>query len=137
VSDLLDPGSSRLLLHDHESHPLTVAAISRLRLPNAALAFLSACSTTTTAQQLADEAVHITAAFQLAGYCRVIGTLWRIGDSAAAGVSKEVYRLLTTNGTAPAQLDASAHAIHDATKRRRDLLATSPSAWAAFIHVGA
>jgi CHAT domain-containing protein len=76
VSDSVDPGSSKLLLYDYASQPLTVAAISVLRLQNAAMAFLSACSTAISNEKLADEAVHITAAFQLAGYSKVIGTLW-------------------------------------------------------------
>jgi tetratricopeptide (TPR) repeat protein len=137
VSDSLDPGSSMLLFHDHASRPLTVAAVSRLRPRNAALAFLSACSTTRASQRLADEAVHITAAFQLAGYSRVIGTLWPVRDPAATRMCKEVYGRLTAGGTSPARLDESAAAVHAATRRLRDLFPGSPSTWATFIHAGA
>lgn len=34
---------SQLLLHDHESHPLTVATLAPIRLDEAQLAYLSAC----------------------------------------------------------------------------------------------
>jgi hypothetical protein len=74
-SDWADPDASHLLLHDHDTHPLTISEISRLDLASAGLAYLSACSTTDGVPRLADEAVRITAAFQLAGYRHVIGTL--------------------------------------------------------------
>ena len=74
-SDWADPDASHLLLHDHDTHPLTISEISRLDLASAGLAYLSACSTTDSVPRLADEAVRITAAFQLAGYQHVIGTL--------------------------------------------------------------
>jgi CHAT domain-containing protein len=47
--------------------PLTVAQIRRQRLPEAGLAYLSACSTGKHTPRLVDESVHITSAFLLAG----------------------------------------------------------------------
>jgi hypothetical protein len=44
---------------------LRVLDISRLRLRHAELTYLSACGTTRTSANLADEAIHITAAFQI------------------------------------------------------------------------
>jgi hypothetical protein len=46
--------------------PLGVLDVSRLRIADADLAFLSACETARTTSQLRDEAIHITSAFQLA-----------------------------------------------------------------------
>ncbi len=43
--DLTSPSVGRLLLHDHQRRPLTVADVARLRLDNAEFAFLSACTT--------------------------------------------------------------------------------------------
>ena len=70
------------MLHDHEDTALTVAEIAQLDLPDADLAFLSACNTTDTAPRLVDEAVHITGAFHLAGYRHVIGTLTPVNATA-------------------------------------------------------
>ncbi|MEU4541499.1 CHAT domain-containing protein [Streptosporangium sp. NPDC023825] len=128
---------SMLLLHDHAIQPLTVAVISRLRIPKAHLAYLSACSTTTTGDpRLVDEAVHITGAFQLAGYQHVIGTLWPIGDAAAVRIAGEVYTHLTNDGTKPPHTDQAALALHHAIRRLRDDHRSNPAMWAAHIHVG-
>lgn len=137
VSDGQDPGSSGLLLYDHAAAPLTVAELSRLQLPNAALAFLSACDTATSSERLADEVLHITAAFQLAGYSRVIGTLWPVRDLIAASMCREVYRALTRDATRPVLLEDSGPAVHAATRRLRERFPASPSVWAAFVHFGA
>jgi len=81
--DWTDPARSSLILTDHATTPLTLADIITLNL-DADLAYLSACDTAVTAPRLADESLHITAAFHLAGYRNVIGTLWPINDQAAA-----------------------------------------------------
>jgi CHAT domain-containing protein len=78
--------------------PLTVADLNALRL-DAKLAYLAACDSTFTHQLLADEAVHITAAFHLAGFRQVIGTLWPVSDLFAAGISAAVYGRMTGAGS--------------------------------------
>ena len=60
------PAASTLVLPDFGVAPLTVADIGALELTGS-LAYLSACDTTVTAPALADEAIHITGAFHLAG----------------------------------------------------------------------
>lgn len=50
-TDWDDPALSRLVLHDHQNRPLTVADINTLHL-NGALAFLSACSTASPSPRL-------------------------------------------------------------------------------------
>jgi CHAT domain-containing protein len=82
-SDLTNPSASHLLLTDHRQRPLTVVDVARLRLDDADLAFLSACSTARPGGRLADEAIHLASAFQLAGYRHMVGTLWPIGDPLA------------------------------------------------------
>ncbi|MEU7825936.1 CHAT domain-containing protein [Catellatospora sp. NPDC049133] len=123
------PDHSRLYLHDHADHPLTVAALSRLRLPDADLAYLSACETTETQLRLADEAIHITAAFQVAGYRSVVGTLWQVSDQASTTLASHFYTNLTEG--AP-----SAQALHHATRELRRRSLRAPSRWAAYIHTG-
>lgn len=129
------PGASCLLLADHKTSPLTVADVAGVRL-DAELAFLSACSTTVTTPRLVDEFLHITGAFQLAGYRQVIGTLWPIIDSLAPEIAGEFYRHLTDGGTAAVQPERSAEALHRAIQRLRQRFPGDPSVWAAHIHVG-
>ncbi len=107
--------------------------IARLRLDHADLAFLSACSTARPGARLADEAIHLASAFQLAGYRHVIGTLWPIQDSPAARLTENLYRALADAGTA----SVAATALHTVTRQLRNELPQEPSVWASHIHVGA
>jgi tetratricopeptide (TPR) repeat protein len=127
------PSDSRLLLHDHQRRPLNVAAVSELRLPSAALAYLSACDTAVTTTDLADEVIHISSAFHLAGYPRVIGTLWTIDDDAAVAIADGVYTALTTGQP---DADRAAQALHDAIAFMRQTHPDQPSLWASHIHIG-
>ncbi|MEV0665768.1 CHAT domain-containing protein [Actinomadura luteofluorescens] len=129
-SDLADPSSSHLLLADHQTRPLTVADLAGLRMDGAELAFLSACSTARPGAHLADEAIHLASAFQLAGYRHVIGTLWPIGDRHAVDIADLVYTAVAGGGDV-------AGAVHDATRQMRDQWPDYPSVWASHVHVGA
>ncbi|NEW69138.1 CHAT domain-containing protein [Streptomyces rhizosphaericus] len=128
-SDLADPSAGWLVLADHHNRPLTVVDLARLRMDDAELAFLSACSTARPSGWLADEAIHVASAFQLAGYRHVIGTLWRIGDWQAVDVADLVYSAIADGA-------GVAEAVHSATRRMRDRWPDDPSAWASHIHVG-
>src|SRR5579859_4453291 len=130
-SDLANPSASRLLLADHQRRPLTVIEVARLRLDDADLAFLSACSTGRPSGRLTDEAIHMASAFQLAGYRQVIATLWRVGDQDAVDIATDIYTTLNS-----ATGDA-ARAAHAATRRFRRRWPDSPSIWASHIHSGA
>ncbi|MET7853509.1 CHAT domain-containing protein [Streptomyces avermitilis] len=138
-SDPSDPSQSRLLLNDHRTDPFTVASLSATKLDQASLAYLSACeSAINAATHLIDEAIHLAAALQLAGFRRVVGTLWEIEDSIAVHIADAFYDHLTTPS---GEVDTSmaAHALHQAVRRVRDErnLHRTPSLWAAHIHVGA
>jgi CHAT domain-containing protein len=128
-----DPSASYLLLTDHRKRPLTVVDVARLRLDEADLAFLSACSTARPSSRLTDEAIHLASAFQLAGYRHVIGTLWRINDQNALELADGLYADVATAGT----VDSAAAALHAVTSRLRDQRAQTPSVWASYIHSGA
>lgn len=132
-NDPSDPSSSHLLLQDHRHNLLSVLDISRQRSHCGELAYLSACNTTATSPTLADEAIHITGAFQLAGYTHVIGTLWAIDDTVAVLIAKQVYGVLTANTP---DAHRAALAVHHATRRIRDTYPHTPSLWAAHIHTG-
>jgi tetratricopeptide (TPR) repeat protein len=136
-SDPADPSRSLLLLHDHDRYPLTVASLAPVDLGRAQLAYLSACETALTSTAgLIDEAIHLTTAFQLAGFPHVIGTLWKINDALAVTIGHSFYTNLRTGAHA---LDTSqaARALHAAVRAVRDDLPRTPSLWAAFIHAGA
>lgn len=136
-TDPREPSRSRLLVHDDAEHPLTVAAIAGLRLTGGALAYLSACSTAATTPRLADESVHLTAAFQLAGYRQVIGTLWEVDDRAAARLADELYTDLTGDGSGPPDTARTARALHRVVRSLRAAYPQRSDLWAAHIHVGA
>ena len=132
ASDPSSPSASRLLLADHERRPLTVVDVARLRLEDAWLAFLSACSTAQPGDRLADEAIHLASAFQLAGYRHVIATLWPIGDKDAVKLAADIYTTLAEGA------DDVAGAVHAAVRQMRSRPGRdTPSAWASHIHIGA
>ncbi|MGW3115321.1 CHAT domain-containing protein [Streptomyces sp. NPDC001091] len=140
VSEPDDPSSARLLVHDHREHPLTVRHISRLELPDARLAVLSACETARGAERLADESIHITSAFQIAGYPHAIGTLWPVHDAVAVRVTRSLYRRLRGGHGAEGEgldADRAALALHHAVRECRTAFPGSPSLWAAHVHSGA
>ncbi|TNC26421.1 CHAT domain-containing protein [Amycolatopsis alkalitolerans] len=132
-SDPDDATASHLLLHDG---PLTVTEISRLRLDHAELAYLSACATARGSTVLADEAVHIASAFQLAGYAQAIGTLWEVRDSTAARIAEDFHRELAATIDDPVR-PAGALALHTAVRRLRGEPDSRPWEWAAYVHAGA
>ena len=130
ASDLANPSASCLLLDDQ---PLTVVDVARLRLDGAGLAFLSACSTARPGGRLADEAIHLASAFQLAGYRHVVATLWPVGDQHAVDLAADIYTALTAAGEGDL-----AGAVHAAARRmRRRWGQDTPSVWASHIHAGA
>jgi CHAT domain-containing protein len=136
-TDPADPSQNRLLLHDHRTSPLTVAALAPVVLEHAQLCYLSACSTARlTDDRLPDEAIHLATAFQLAGFPHVIGTLWEIDDAIAVEIADAFYTALAgPNGA----LDPShaASAIHQAARALRDRFPAAPYLWASHIHAGA
>ena len=137
VGDTTSPSESHLLLHDYVFRPLTVSAISQLSLPDASFAYLSACETSATAPALADEAIHLTGAFQLAGYRHVIGTLWPVNDGAAERITASVYESMTSNGATSPDVTSAAVALHDAVRTLRARCSGDrPSWWAAHVHLG-
>lgn len=137
--DFRDPSRSCLLLHDHATAPLTVADLAPLRLERVELAYLSACDTAANMSRLIDEAVHLAAAFQLAGFPRVVGTLWAILDATAATVADAFYAGLAPAADEALDSSRSAFALHHAVRalRDKDFNRNLPSLWAAYQHFGA
>ncbi|GHI83480.1 CHAT domain-containing protein [Streptomyces xanthophaeus] len=140
VADPQDPSACRILTYDHATSPLTVTDVAGLRLDGAHLAFLSACATSSTRHDLVDEAIHITGAFQLAGFRHVVGTLWPVADELAPEVAESFYAALAGGpqqpGGASAGHDHAAHALHAAVAELHSRYVWFPSLWASYIHVG-
>ncbi|MFC9256232.1 CHAT domain-containing protein [Amycolatopsis thailandensis] len=128
-ADLIVPSRSGIQLHDEV---LTLSEISRLRLADAELAYLSACSTANPGITQADESLHLASAFQLAGFRHVIATLWPIADDIAATTAREIYRHLDGKPSA----DSAAHAVRQATLDLRAAHPDRPDLWATLIHNG-
>ncbi|MFB7051875.1 CHAT domain-containing protein [Streptomyces vinaceus] len=145
TSDPADPSQSRLLLHDHAVAPLTVGSLAPVALDHARLAYLSACRTAAIdTVDLLDEAIHLTSAFQLAGFPHVIGTLWEIDDQTAVRIARAFYEGLRTDA-GPLDPDRAARALHSAVRQVRDGhdlppgydRRRAPLLWAAHLHAGA
>jgi len=138
VTDPRSPSLARLLLHDHGSAPLTAVELSSVHVPNGTLAYLSACETAKSDERLADEAIHIATAFQLAGYGHVIGTLWPVTDSSAGRIADDFYTGLASSLDWADAADAAdaARTLHRAVLDLREDDPARPSRWAAHIHFG-
>jgi CHAT domain-containing protein len=55
---------------------LSVKDLITMRLPDAVLAFLSACQTARGSERLPDQAVHLAASMLFCGFRSVVGTMW-------------------------------------------------------------
>ncbi|TEB29798.1 hypothetical protein FA13DRAFT_1734139 [Coprinellus micaceus] len=122
---------------------LDLGTILRKDLKNADLAFLSACETSTGDVKLSDEAVHLASGMLAAGYRRVVGTMWCIGDKTAQEVSTSFYDWLFDHRDpgSGSRFDGtlSAYALHHSIQKLRDDLGDTDDAilaWAPFVHWG-
>jgi hypothetical protein len=130
--DLAHPEAGQLRLHDGT---LGVLELGRLQLTEASLAFLSACQTAVGGHQVEDESVHLAAAFSLAGFRHVIGTLWPINSYIAAQVAAGFYAgIRKRDGTLAA--GRAACSLHAAIGEIRMRHPDKPDLWASHIHLG-
>lgn len=135
TSNITTPSLSSIAAHDPDGRPLSVADLAGLNLDHAQGAFLSACTTSRSTVELADEALHLTSACQLAGFRHVVGTLWPVGDRASLHAARSYYRALTAGGAPDGS--RSAAAVSQIARDLRLRFPDRPSSWAAYVHVGA
>jgi len=121
-----EASDSAVLLYDGA---LTVLDIARTRPAGAELAYVSACRTAAGSAPLRDEAQHLVAGLQLAGFRHVVGTLWAVGDREAAETADRFYDVLRACGS-------PAVAIASAAGRLRLDHPLEPSVWAGYVHFG-
>ncbi|WP_285605674.1 CHAT domain-containing protein, partial [Actinokineospora globicatena] len=131
VTDPVSPSSSGLVLADQR---LTVLDLAGIRLDNAELVYLSACSTGTSAPTLADEAIHVATAFQVIGFRHVTAALWPVADNVARRVAHLFYKHLEYDGRP--NPEHSALALHAATEALRIQKPEWRMWWMAMIHIG-
>ena len=123
---------SRFLLREEPS--LRLVDIVTKQLPSAELAFLSACHSARGDPSAYDEAIHLAAGLQFAGYRSVIGTMWAMDDGDGPVVAKEVYGYLTRGGK-KADYREAAEGLARATRALRK--ARVPlERWICFVHYG-
>jgi hypothetical protein len=145
-----EPLSSAIVLHDGQ---LTIEDIIRLSLPQATLAYLSACQTAKGDQNAPDQAVHIAASMLFCGFRSIVGTLWWVteflscflsaltpckyrlmSDEDGPRLARSFYEALFERETLdlddiPYALDAAIQALRSAGVPARR--------WALFMHMGA
>jgi CHAT domain-containing protein len=132
VQNAREPLKSGFIMHDKM---MEVADLMRLNLPNARLAFLSACETAQGDMERPDEALHLAATMLYAGFKSVIGTMWSMGDVDGPMVAKSVYEELFAGDSDVLDLDVVPYAL-DAAVRKLRVQGLAPSRWAPYIHIG-
>jgi CHAT domain-containing protein len=124
---------SALFVHDG---PLRLSRIASCRLPNADFAFLSACHSASGLDHLPDEAMHIAAGMQVAGFRSVIATMWAIGDGTGPVVAENVYGHLLRNGPDGFDSTEAAFGLNTGVQLLRKAKKYPTEEWMPFIHIG-
>ena len=136
MQDPTDPFHSRFLLRGDRS--LRLVDIVSKHLPTAELAFLSACHSARGDAAAYDEAIHLAAGMQFAGYRGVIGTMWSMGDEDGPVVARAFYshmvRKREDEGGRMDYRDA-AEALGKATRALRRA-GVPLERWICFVHYG-
>ncbi|CBF79016.1 hypothetical protein AN7129.2 [Aspergillus nidulans FGSC A4] len=115
-----DPSQSRLILWDGDDDSLTVGSLLKMNLHKNPpfLAYLSACGTGQIKDdKLIDESIHLTSAFQLAGFRHVIGTLWNVNDDICVDMARITYTEIA-NGNMDDE--SVCRGLHYAAREMRD-----------------
>jgi CHAT domain-containing protein len=129
--DQSTPMDSVLYLGDG---PLLLSRIASLRLTDVETAFLSACRTAGGSDILPEEAMHIAAGMQMAGYRSVVATMWTMPDSVGPTLVREFYGRVLQGS----DVDASrvAGALREAVLVLRKDKNVPLAAWATFVSMG-
>ncbi|TFK38942.1 CHAT domain-containing protein [Crucibulum laeve] len=129
------PLDSSLLLHDRN---LKISEIIQQPMPNASLAFLSACETAKGDEEVPDEVLHLGSTLLFAGFSEVVATMWNISDQDGPDVADAFYGHIFQNGSGMSpnpNISRAAEALHLAVaKLRRKQIPFSR--WIPFIHIG-
>jgi CHAT domain-containing protein len=117
-TDQQDPSKSSLVLADG---PLALADLFETNLHDRKpfLAYLSACGTGQIKHDaLIDEALHLIAGYQIAGFRHVIGTLWEVNDETCVDAATILYSCVKERN----MIDASvSEGLHRASRKLREI----------------
>ncbi|KIM81373.1 hypothetical protein PILCRDRAFT_821454 [Piloderma croceum F 1598] len=127
-----NPLESALSLYDDQ---LKVSQIMQQSIPNASLAFLSACETAMGDENLPDEVIHLGAALLFAGFHGVVATLWSIHDADGPDIADTFYEHLFASNAPRPDTTQAARALHHAVARLRSKK-VSFLRWIPFVHLG-
>jgi hypothetical protein len=123
-------------------------------MPNASLAFLSACETAKGDENLPDEVIHLGATLLFAGFRGVVATMWRVdyislcnsdliisrsiadidGPKIADSFYENLFKKCATSQAGPDTAQA-ARALHLAVAKLRSEK-VSFVRWVSFVHLG-
>jgi tetratricopeptide (TPR) repeat protein len=140
--DSANPSHNFLILQRDDSllseqDKLTVRQISEAKSETGLLAYLSACWTAEQrAVNLADEALHLASAFQIAGFPHVIASRWPVKDDISVKVAKGFYDKITKSYCREARNEVFAVALHQTILELHSNLRSRPLDWAQYIHLG-
>ncbi|KAG8886291.1 hypothetical protein FRB98_001353 [Tulasnella sp. 332] len=114
---------------------LTLLDIIRSGLPNAELAVLSACHSAAGDLQTPDEAIHLAAGLQFAGYRSVVGTMWATADEDGPVIAEEFYNFMFKKPEKVQHTDAAEALSNAMVVLRRKKVPLER--WINFVHYGA
>jgi CHAT domain-containing protein len=134
LGDITQPFRASFELHGGSS--LTLLELIQAKLPNAELAFLSACHSADGGSITPDETIHLAAALQFCGFRSVVGTLWAMDDEVGPMISKEFYKHMFRNPGNKADFRDSAEALNVAIRAMRKN-GVPLERWILFVHIGA
>ncbi|KAK6540848.1 hypothetical protein TWF694_008231 [Orbilia ellipsospora] len=120
-SDPTNPSNSSLLVNDWKQNPLTVDSLVKMDLRQISpwLAYLAACSTSNnSAEDLQDEAIHLAAACQLAGFRHVVGSLWEVSDRYSVDAAREIYTTISCGKSVSLGVHRATRLLRDITSKR-------------------
>ncbi|KLO05393.1 hypothetical protein SCHPADRAFT_933660 [Schizopora paradoxa] len=107
------------------------------RLPDAELAFLSAChAAAVDAQGTPDEVIHLAGALQFCGFRSVVGTLWAMADVDGPDVADDFYSHMISDNEKAMDFIQSAVGLNVAVKEMRKRKVPLDR-WVNFVHIGA
>jgi CHAT domain-containing protein len=134
LGDITQPFRASFELHGGSS--LTLLELIQAKLPNAELAFLSACHSAEGGFITPDEPIHLAAALQFCGFRSVVGTLWAMHDEDGPTISKEFYKHMFRYPGNKADFRDSAEALNVAIRAMRKNRVPLER-WILFVHIGA